>query len=161
MKLVGADWVITKDIELAKHVFERRDNYPLCTGFREAFAYEMGVSMFTSEVCRPPSPNPTKSIADCLIKGDLWKEKHHLLQPMLRQKMLERHVVVVYEKANNLIAKLKGSSSSSPSIEMLSFIKKLTMDVIGEVAFGNLPSLLFSSSRLFSFLLFSSLSLKQ
>ena len=60
---------------------------------------------------------------------------------MFRQKLLENHVDVVIGKVDKLLNRLEheiGSSNvgSSKSIQFMPYLKRLTIDVIGEVAFG-------------------------
>lgn len=128
--------MVTKDLSLIKYVFENRENYPVPRVLARASTYVMGTSMFSTEVT-----------IRCffllklmsLLQGEVWKRKHQMLQPLLRQKMLEKHGDVAHGKVFKLLDRIEsevGSVGSSKSIQMIPYLKRLTIDVIGEVAFG-------------------------
>jgi len=128
--------VVTKDLSLIKYVFENRENYPVPRVLARASTYVMGASMFSTEVTIRCF-FPIELIS--LLQGEVWKRKHQMLQPLLRQKMLEKHSDVAHGKVFKLLDRIEsevGSAGSSKSIQMVPYLKRLTIDVIGEVAFG-------------------------
>uniref|UniRef100_A0A7S4I7V9 Cytochrome P450 n=1 Tax=Vannella robusta TaxID=1487602 RepID=A0A7S4I7V9_9EUKA len=121
LNVFGVNWVVLSDLESIRFVMRDRESFPNDGNFRKALTHNMGRSMFASE-------------------GDIWKEKHSIILPLMSQKMMEHSTIVVQNKAQQLIdaihRDLESTKAGQESIEFVSLMKRFTIDVIGEMAFG-------------------------
>eukprot|EP00339_Tiarina_fusa_P022523 CAMPEP_0117033816 /NCGR_PEP_ID=MMETSP0472-20121206/24133_1 /TAXON_ID=693140 ORGANISM="Tiarina fusus, Strain LIS" /NCGR_SAMPLE_ID=MMETSP0472 /ASSEMBLY_ACC=CAM_ASM_000603 /LENGTH=359 /DNA_ID=CAMNT_0004742837 /DNA_START=207 /DNA_END=1283 /DNA_ORIENTATION=+ len=117
MNVFGSQWVVISDYGLFQEVVRNRDLFPNDAKVQEAAALCMGRSMFASE-------------------GKLWDEKHNIILPFMNQKMLETTAIVTQNKAVQLLEAIELEKSPEGKVEVISLMKRLTLDVIGEMAFG-------------------------
>ena len=82
--------------------------------------YRAGRSMFSTE-------------------GDLWRQKHEILQPMMNLSSLQFNTKIIHQKMNKLMKKIsefEENKGEEFEIEIIKYLKQVTLDVIGEFAFG-------------------------
>jgi len=118
IRIPGKDIIIVSSVPLVKEIIKDRETFQSPPSFRDAVAFALGPSMFVSE-------------------GSVWKGKHTALQPMLKQNVLESHTHLVNRKSRKLVTKIFSLiESTSNVIDVMPLMKSITLDVIGEVAFG-------------------------
>ena len=118
--MLGQQFVFLSDVETVKAISRDRNNFPNDNKFRKALTYRMGQSLFATE-------------------GELWKQKHKLLSPLLSNKMLQYNTVTVNRTCEKFIEQLRlleKAEFKSYEVEIVNLLKRLTLDVIGEIAFG-------------------------
>ena len=128
---MGRKSIWTSDAKIVTQIFKQRETFPIDEIFRKAVIHRTGRSMFATE-------------------GDLWKRKHDLLQPMMKHSALKYNNILVHEKMAKLMEKIslfdkgnneekgeeEGGGKKGFDIEIVKFLKQVTLDVIGEFAFG-------------------------
>ena len=122
MNVFGENWLVVSDMDLVTEIIRDRESFPNQMKFRKALIKTMGQSMFASE-------------------GDLWKEKHEILLPMMRQQMMEQYTTTVQHKCKELLRAIEldlnvSNERDSNEVELVSLMKRYTLDVIGDMAFG-------------------------
>lgn len=118
MNVFGQQILLTADLKLAEYVISHRDKYQALSSMRDAITARMGPSMFMSE-------------------GAKWQQKHKALQPLLNIRMLRHNVATVNEKAQELVRHLRAVvGNEKKELELLTELRILFVEVIGQVAFG-------------------------
>eukprot|EP01096_Ripella_sp_DP13-Kostka_P002940 TRINITY_DN1418_c0_g1_i7.p1 TRINITY_DN1418_c0_g1~~TRINITY_DN1418_c0_g1_i7.p1 ORF type:complete len:429 (-),score=203.17 TRINITY_DN1418_c0_g1_i7:16-1239(-) len=71
-------------------------------------------------------------------EGEQWEKKHAVLQPMMKLSMIEGNIRQIIQKAviSTEILEKNMDGSNRASIEILHVLRQVTIDVIGEAAFG-------------------------
>lgn len=111
---VGNEYVSLSEWESMKQVLNNRKSFEMPLYFREAITFRSGPSMFTSE-------------------GDLWKKKHHVLEPLFHNKMMKHHFNKISNKLGQLHAIIENSEEV---INVVPLLHRMTIDIISAVAFG-------------------------
>jgi cytochrome P450 len=113
---LGIHWVVVSDLDAVKTIQRDRTHYPNTGIFRKALTHTMGPSMFSSE-------------------GEIWDQKHKILSPVMSTAMMNHSTTVLHEKAQLFLDRLQQELNHG-EIEIVWLIKRLVMDLIGEIAFG-------------------------
>jgi len=113
----GTHWVVISSLDAIKTIQRDREHYPNESKFRKAAIYTMGQSLFMSE-------------------GMLWDQKHKILSGLMSNSMLNHITTVVYDKSQLLLQRYQAETNPQGEIEIVWMLKRLTIDVIGEFAFG-------------------------
>ena len=82
--ILGIQWLQISSLDFILPILRDRETFPNESTFRASLGLRMGQSMFISE-------------------GELWKEKHKILQPLMNQKMMEHSTNIVHQKTSQLM----------------------------------------------------------
>ena len=116
--ILGIQWLQISSLDFILPILRDRETFPNESTFRASLGLRMGQSMFISE-------------------GELWKEKHKILQPLMNQKMMEHSTNIVHQKTSQLMDAIKlDLNEGNGVVEIVSLLKRYTLDVIGAMAFG-------------------------
>ena len=66
----------------------------------------------------------------------MWQQKHHTIAPLMSYKMLHHNFEIVVDMDSKLWNVIERDISNDRRIDLMPYIYRLTMDIIGTVALG-------------------------